>query len=200
MYSFILYFRNLQDVLKALNKEVSSDFARAMNRLTFNCVVTGNPQQFPNIDVPVTPPMTVPEFGKAAPPAANMRKNKIQFSSSTFLNQPQVIVALEKLNVECSKVASMTLFNTKIIKCLKLEEFQLTQSQSYEAVQAYTKAPWVTECKKILLTSLSQIGKGWFNLAEKDQHVYEVSKLRSFMNLTKFIMQDALRTLVQVSL
>ena len=169
-----------------------------MNNITFDQVVTQNSDQFPNIAVPEKTPAAVPESGKAYPPVGDMAQTTRTFSSLSFYNQPEVIAALTKLHHECAKVSSMSLFNTKIVKCMKLEEFQLMQSQSYEAVQTYIKSPWVAECKKALVSSLSQVTKGWFNLAEKDQHVYEVSKLRKFLNLTKYIMQDSLRTVVQV--
>ena len=43
-------------------------------------------------------------------------------------------------------------------------------------------------------------GKGWFNIKEKDWTVYQISKLKKFMELVKFSMQDSLRFLVQDSL
>jgi dynein heavy chain len=169
-----------------------------MNRITFDHVLTSNRDQFPNIEIPVTPEPVTPESGKALPPVPDMIQTARMFSSITFFNQVEVINALTKLHVECAKVSAMSLFNAKIFKCVKLEEFQLMQSQSYEAVQTYIKSPWVADCKKALVSSLSQITKGWFNLTEKDQNVYEVSKLKKFMILTKYVMQDSLRTIVQV--
>lgn len=43
-------------------------------------------------------------------------------------------------------------------------------------------------------------GKGWFNIKEQDWSVYQISKLKKFMELVKFEMQDSLRFLVQDSL
>ena len=37
--------------------------------------------------------------------------------------------------------------------------------------------------------SLRDVGKGWFNIEETKWEVYEISKLRKFMELVKFAMQ-----------
>jgi dynein heavy chain len=44
------------------------------------------------------------------------------------------------------------------------------------------------------------VGKGWFNLQETRMELYEVSKLKKFMNVVKFMMEDSLRFLVEDSL
>lgn len=49
-------------------------------------------------------------------------------------------------------------------------------------------------------TSFQYVGKGWFNLHESNWEVYRISKLRKYMEMVKFCMQDSLRYLVQDSL
>lgn len=44
------------------------------------------------------------------------------------------------------------------------------------------------------------MGKGWFNLQEANMETYEFSKLKKFLTLTRFVMEDTLRFLVEESL
>lgn len=48
--------------------------------------------------------------------------------------------------------------------------------------------------------ALREVGKGWFNIHETNWEVYQISKLKKFMETVKFIMQDSMRFLVQDSL
>ena len=54
--------------------------------------------------------------------------------------------------------------------------------------------------KNGIKTSLKDVGKGWFNLQENRMELYEVSKLKKFMNVVKFMMEDSIRFLVEDSL
>jgi hypothetical protein len=74
------------------------------------------------------------------------------------------------------------------------------QQQTYEAVQGFLRNQWGPAVLRVLTTTLGQCGKGWFNIHEKDQGVYDVSKLRRFMRLMRLIMQDTLHSLAQSSL
>lgn len=42
--------------------------------------------------------------------------------------------------------------------------------------------------------------QGWFNLHESNMETYEFSKLKKFLTLTRFLMEDTLRFLVEESL
>ncbi|VDN16177.1 unnamed protein product [Dibothriocephalus latus] len=48
--------------------------------------------------------------------------------------------------------------------------------------------------------ALRDSGKGWFNIYETDYYVYTNSKLKRFLNMIKYCMQDALRYLVMDSI
>ena len=52
---------------------------------------------------------------------------------------------------------------------------------------------WLTTLCTRVTSSLRDVGKGWFNIEENKWEVYEISKLRKFMELVKFAMQDSLR-------
>lgn len=49
-------------------------------------------------------------------------------------------------------------------------------------------------------TSFKDVGKGWYNLAESNFEAYRFSKLRRFLALVRFGMEDTLRFLVEGSI
>jgi hypothetical protein len=49
-------------------------------------------------------------------------------------------------------------------------------------------------------TSFKDVGKGWYNLAESDFETYRFSKLRRFLGLVRFGMEDSLRYLAEGSM
>ena len=64
----------------------------------------------------------------------------------------------------------------------------------------FLKDSWITTLRAAIRTSLRDVGKGWFNIHETNWEVYQVSKMKAFMEMVKFNMQDSLRYLVQDSL
>lgn len=48
--------------------------------------------------------------------------------------------------------------------------------------------------------SFKDVGKGWYNLAETNFEAYRFSKLRRFLGLVRFAMEDSLRYLVEGSM
>jgi len=49
-------------------------------------------------------------------------------------------------------------------------------------------------------TSFKDVGKGWYNLAESNFEAYRFSKLRRFLALVRYGMEDTLRYLVEGSI
>ncbi|KAJ3087451.1 Dynein heavy chain 1, axonemal [Quaeritorhiza haematococci] len=96
--------------------------------------------------------------------------------------------------------AAMNLFVTNITKIVKLDEFEQMQMQSFQNVKAILKDPWINGIKTIIKNGLKDVGKGWYNINETKIEVYKISKLRKFMTMVKFTMQDSLRFLVFNSL
>lgn len=67
-------------------------------------------------------------------------------------------------------------------------------------VQMFLKDSWISTLKVAMRSSLRDMSKGWYNLYETNWEVYLMSKLRKLMELIKYMLQDALRFLVQDSL
>jgi len=59
---------------------------------------------------------------------------------------------------------------------------------------------WVKDIETTIRKNLHNTGKGWFNLEESDKESYEFSKLKKFLTIVKFMMQDAVLNLAKHSL
>lgn len=91
--------------------------------------------------------------------------------------------------VECKQAASMNLFATSYGKQIRLKEFEDLQIQSTITVIKYLKEPWLEKITQSVRMCLRDLGKGWFNLEQKDHSVYDIMKLKRFMDLTNLRMQ-----------
>lgn len=49
-------------------------------------------------------------------------------------------------------------------------------------------------------SSFGSVGKGWYNLAETNFETYKFSKLKRFLGLVKFVMEDTLRFVAEGSM
>ena len=49
---------------------------------------------------------------------------------------------------------------------------------------------WVSRLEKIIKASFKDVGKGWFNIHETSKETYEFGKLKKFLTLVNFMMQD----------
>ena len=52
---------------------------------------------------------------------------------------------------------------------------------------------------KIIKTSFDDVGKGWFNIHETSKETYEFGKLKKFLTLVNFMMQDTVLTMSKES-
>ncbi|MGH0183081.1 UNVERIFIED_CONTAM: hypothetical protein FKN15_013335 [Acipenser sinensis] len=190
----------IQDCLDLLEKEIVIDYNRTMNKICFNKVVTSHREQFSYITVPKTRIEKVPEKGFVDVPDYPFAENRKAFCFTSLLTKPETIAAASKVRAECNKVAAMSLFHVNLTKCLRLEEFEQTQSQAYSQVQLFLKDSWVNTLKNGVRSSLHDVGKGWYSLHESRWEVYRMSKLYKLMERIKFSLQDSLRFLVQDSL
>ena len=60
---------------------------------------------------------------------------------------------------------------------------------------------WCDKLTKIIKASFKDVGKGWFNLnvTEDEKESYEFGKLKKFLNLVNFMMQDTVLNLCKSS-
>ena len=60
--------------------------------------------------------------------------------------------------------------------------------------------PLVPQIRNHIKSSLRDVGKGWFNLKESNRELYDFSKLKRFLAMVNFMMQDTLRFAVMDNL
>ncbi|KAI5607101.1 dynein heavy chain 1, axonemal, partial [Silurus asotus] len=94
----------------------------------------------------------------------------------------------------------MSLFHVAFSKPLRLEEFELTQSQLHTQLQLFLHETWVSDLCHGIDSSLRDAGPGWYNLNESCWQMYCMSKMCQLMTQIRYRLQDCLRFLVQDSL
>ncbi|XP_044735428.1 dynein axonemal heavy chain 1-like [Chrysoperla carnea] len=186
-----------------LIKEIRTNHKRAMCELRFRKVVRDNPHKF-NF-------MTLPERTLEKEVALD-KKGKIDTSMENFEGVrdfihwyilyviPESYAAIQCVVIECQKVHAMSLFITGYGKYVSLSEFHSIQSRQANNIITYLRTLWLENITHGIRMSLRDVGKGWYNLNIKSWNVYEVSKMKRLLELTKFHMQYALTVLVSVSL
>eukprot|EP00796_Vickermania_ingenoplastis_P008354 gene8354-5852_t len=122
------------------------------------------------------------------------------FNFSTYFTQPQVVTALTGVRRECIKVLEGSLFDLPKERQMPLEEFQKRQMTHMDKVTHYLKNDWLHNICNVIRTSFESAGKGWLNVTESKQEIYELSKLKKFFTTVKFMMEDTLFELVYTSL
>ncbi|GLI62391.1 hypothetical protein VaNZ11_005010 [Volvox africanus] len=223
MLSFALNSKRLKDKLmdtSALIAEVNIEYARTMNKVVFDTslqtaraereAAAAGGRALSAAAAPLIPisedfprdyPRPVPDKGTV--PLDGMMDFPQQFSEFSFktlLTKLEVINAITKIKVECAKVAKMCLFNTHYTKSARLEELEQGQLAALDSSGNYLKDTWCVALRNAIRNSFKDVGKGWFNLAEASMETYEFSKLRKFLTLTRFVMEDTMRGLVEDSL
>ncbi|KAJ7998998.1 hypothetical protein DPEC_G00210820 [Dallia pectoralis] len=190
----------LQDCIVRLEREIILEYERAINQMIFDKVVSTKPEEFPHITLPHKEPERVPEKGVVSVPAYPFDKNRAAFVFHSLLTNPEVISVLSQVRDECNRAAAMSLFHVTFTNSLRLEEFELTQSQTCDQVQLFLRDSWVTTLCNGIRVSLSDVGPGWLSLNVSQWDVYRMSKLCSLMARVRYSLQDSLRFLVQDSL
>jgi len=79
---------------------------------------------------------------------------------------------------------------------MRVEEFkQLQASRIAQVGHATGEQGWVGRLAKIIKEEFDGVGKGWFNIHETSKETYEFGKLKKFLTLVNFMMQDAVLTM-----
>ncbi|KAG8348375.1 dynein heavy chain [Trypanosoma vivax] len=122
------------------------------------------------------------------------------FTFSTYYTQPEVVTALTGVRSECMKVLEGNLFVIPKARQMPLSEFQKMQQEHMSSVEKYLKEEWTENICNVIRNSFLSSGKGWLNVHELKQEVYEISKLKKFFTTVKFMMEDTLFEFVYNSL
>ncbi|KAM7402690.1 hypothetical protein PAMP_017906 [Pampus punctatissimus] len=128
------------------------------------------------------------------------KKTQSAFAFSSLLSRPEVICVLSEIRSECNKVAAMRLFNVTLIKPLRLDEFEVIQSQTHTQISLFLREVWVITLSNCIRSNLGSIGRGVYNVNQSSWEMYKISKLYRLMAVVHYKLQDSLRYLVQDSL
>lgn len=82
----------------------------------------------------------------------------------------------------------------------EVERLRCVQATINDATHNYLHDTFSATLQRGFVASLDRIGKGWFNLAECNAHTYAQSKLARLLTAVRYMMQDAVRSLVFSSL
>lgn len=188
--------QNALDTTSLLN-EVNIDYARTMNKIIFD-VNLKDPNQVMLRDMLQMPETkeekkTCSHLGVVSVPFHDFPKHFSDFCFHSFFTKLEAIRALVQVNEQCIELQSKSAFNTSINKTLRLEEYEQLQSAAMLQLNSYLKDKWHSALKNSIKNSLREVGKGWLNLAEENREVYQFSKLKKFMTMVNFMMQDSLQ-------
>ncbi|CAH8592966.1 unnamed protein product [Schistosoma turkestanicum] len=192
--------KRIDSVLQNLEKEVTFDYWRSMNDLVLRQVIENQKTKYSFIQPPELKRRKTPWKGTLDIPLYDFDNIFQSFSSKSMLTKPEAVMAICKCQYECLEVRSKSIFHVSLLKHMRIEEFEQTQSMVISQVSVFLKDAWIENLRKYIRSCFCDIGKGWFNIYETDFYVYTQSKLKKFMEMMKFCMQDGLRFLIMESL
>ncbi|MED6248877.1 hypothetical protein ATANTOWER_006426, partial [Ataeniobius toweri] len=179
--------------IKDLEKEVKLEYDRIMNRMVFDKIVMSHPEEFSDISLPQRDTECIPQNGCVPVPPCNFEKKQAEFALNSLLNLPEVICVLPHILSECHKITNMRLFNVTLTKPIRLDEFELVQSQVFTEVIQYLQEKWVISLSNSIRSTNNSLAKGG---AGKESR-FTIFRL---MKLLVFRMRSSLHDLVLDSL
>ena len=150
---------------------------------------------------PGAPQKDTPYFGMVPIPQHDFPEQFSNFCFNSLYIKEEVIKAMVEIRAECNQLLSDNkIFDASINKTLRVEEFKQIQSSSIAQIKFNTREQgWVGRLEKIIKASFSDVGKGWFNIHETSKETYEFGKLKKFLTLVNFMMQDTILSMCKDS-
>ncbi|KMQ95378.1 dynein heavy chain axonemal [Lasius niger] len=189
--------------LFSLMDEVVLEYRRVMCDLMWRPLIEKQPEMFNFImwkEINDIREFDAPKTGKICTEMEDFTKTKNFFHWIVLYVVPEVHEAMQCVATECIHVSNMNLFIPNYGKSIYLSEFKSQQHQETGTVIKYLKETWVEKITQSVRLCLRDIGKGWFDLEQRRHDVYNVMKLKRFMDLIAYRMQNALRNLVEKSI
>ena len=151
---------------------------------------------------PKAPSKETPYFGMVPIPQHDFPEQFSNFCFNSLYIKEEVIKAMVDIRAECNQLLNDNhIFDVSIKnKILRVEEFKQIQSSSVAQIKFNTREQgWVGRLEKIIKNSVTEVGKGWFNIHETSKETYEFGKLKKFLTTVNFMMQDTILTLCKDS-
>lgn len=102
---------------------------------------------------------------------------------------PEIYEAMSCVAVECINISNRNLFVSNYGKSMHLSEFESQQQQETDTMIKYLKETWLERITQSIKLCLRDIGKAWFDPEQKNLDIYDVMKLKRFMDLIVHRMQ-----------
>ncbi len=182
--------RSQPDTQPLIN-EVNSDFAKTMNKIIFDKHMKGKGKELigGNLILPPKKKAICPYYGMIGIPQYSFPERFAEFCYASVLTRMEAIKADERINLECLEAAEKEVFNTNLMKTLKLEEFKQIEVSSISQCSYYLRETWVSKIKDIIKEKFKESGD-LMNLEESNYDLYLKGKLKKFLTLAKIRMQE----------
>ena len=148
----------------------------------------------PPSEQPTRPP--APEQGCVHVENEGFLDKVSDFTFASFLTQPKVVSMMVKVRAECNWVLASSPLKS-VPRTVRLKDWEQLQSQATSALTTELQDKWSPAVRNIILSSLRDVGKGWFNLNEQNRDIYEFSKLKRLIRTIKQMMEDTLRFMIE---
>jgi dynein heavy chain, axonemal len=157
-----------------------------------------------NLTMPPKPKeKPVPYFAQVPIPKHDFPEQFSTFCFHSLFIKDEVITAMVKIRQQCNEIVEEAhIFDASLRTVMRVEEFKQRQNSSITALKSRTgEIGWCNDLCKTIKTSFKAVGKGWFNLnvTEDEKESYEFGKLKKFLQLVNFMMQDTVLNLCKNS-
>jgi dynein heavy chain len=157
----------------------------------------------PNLNMPeLPPPKTAPYFGMVPIPQHDFPERFSNFCFKSLYIKEEAIRAMVDIRTECNQLLKDNKIfnvNAELNNC-RVDEFKQKQTTSIKSIEYNTgDNGWVRNLANIIKMSFEDVGKGWFNIKEDSKETYEFGKLKKFLTLVNFMMQDTVLTMSRES-
>ncbi|KAI9224346.1 dynein heavy chain and region D6 of dynein motor-domain-containing protein [Blastocladiella britannica] len=135
-------------------------------------------------------------------PASAFRDTARSLAFQSFVTKPVVLATWSRVRASCLHLATESpalLLPAAPGKPLRLLDLDNDQKAYMARTRDAVYDDWHAVILKHLRQGLGAVGKGWYNPAVTSHEVYQMSRLRGFLTATRFMMEDAVRNLVQRS-
>jgi dynein heavy chain len=157
----------------------------------------------PKLNLPDKPPMKVaPYYGMVPIPQHDFPERFSNFCFKSLYIKEEAIRAMVEIRTECNQLLkeNKIFFTAETLNNCRVDEFRQKQAQSIATIGHQTgEQGWVGKLSKIIKVSFEDVGKGWFNIKEDSKETYEFGKLKKFLTLVNFMMQDTVLTMSRES-
>ncbi|EFC47930.1 hypothetical protein NAEGRDRAFT_78559 [Naegleria gruberi] len=196
-----LYDSTTDDILE----EIIIEYQAVANRMIFDKNMKDPLQKdlFKNLELPeefLDPSQKkVPYLATISIPPYPFTENSKQFSFNSYFTERNILDALLNVKRELLEKQIFKIFHIPLKKTVTLDEFEQIQIQAIDSIVSKLTGEWLGNLKQHIQDSLIHIEKGWLSVAGKTVQIYEMSKLKRFMNTIRFMMQDSIKFLMQDS-